>query len=398
MVLVLVCALLLTVPLVPAGASRAKAREPARMGTRLLSFAKRLQGRLLGKALPVLAYCGLVGTSALALALLAPLTSVPAAIGVVGCAVVFPAASLALQLLGPPGTHVLGTMRGEPAGAELVALAREAAQAVGVAPPKAVYQLHAREPNAFACGLRHNTAVAVTSGLVDALSEAELKAVLAHEMGHLKHGDVSRNMHVAIAAAGLGGVYSAGQALLTRAHEIEDEKRRRQAEARARRRAAGAETEADAKDAADEEDATRAVSDQGPLKTIARVLIAGGACMQGVAHLLRLAASRVAELSADRAAADAFGAGALISALEKIHEQSAQHDDLRSSAFGAQLAHAMISDGPTPPAEPEAVGGAHPGLDGVSHFDRLVDRVLGLLRTHPPLDVRVAALQGAGRE
>ena len=46
--------------------------------------------------------------------------------------------------------------------------------------------------------------VAVTDGLTSILTDDELRAVLAHEMGHVRHDDVQRNMHVAIAAIGLG--------------------------------------------------------------------------------------------------------------------------------------------------------------------------------------------------
>jgi heat shock protein HtpX len=46
-------------------------------------------------------------------------------------------------------------------------------------------------PNAFATGpSRNNSMVAVSSGLAMALSDDELKAVLAHEMGHVANGDM----------------------------------------------------------------------------------------------------------------------------------------------------------------------------------------------------------------
>ncbi|KQS03572.1 hypothetical protein ASG11_04305 [Sphingomonas sp. Leaf357] len=45
--------------------------------------------------------------------------------------------------------------------------------------------------NAFACGVGHKRAVVVvTRGLVDALSDAELGGVLAHELSHVKNGDI----------------------------------------------------------------------------------------------------------------------------------------------------------------------------------------------------------------
>merc|ERR1719498_487266 len=107
-------------------------------------------------------------------------------------------------------------MGGVPADTVLMAMAREAAEAVGVQPPEAVFQIPASELNAFAASnlLARSTTVAVTSGLRSALTNDELKAVLAHEMGHLQSNDVVRNMHVAVATAGFGGVYNMGRWLL----------------------------------------------------------------------------------------------------------------------------------------------------------------------------------------
>ena len=46
-------------------------------------------------------------------------------------------------------------------------------------------------PNAFATGpSRNNSMVAVSSGLAMSLNDAELKAVLAHEVGHIANGDM----------------------------------------------------------------------------------------------------------------------------------------------------------------------------------------------------------------
>lgn len=60
-------------------------------------------------------------------------------------------------------------------------------------------------PNAFATGrnARH-AVVAVTRGIMEILSEQELKAVLAHELGHVKNND----MLVSTVAASIGGAIS----------------------------------------------------------------------------------------------------------------------------------------------------------------------------------------------
>ena len=105
-------------------------------------------------------------------------------------------------MLGGPG--VAKSLGGAPTeDRRLKELAAEAAAAVGVPEPQ-VFEIKSSEPNAFAAsgfGTR-DTTVAVTTGLREILTEAELGSVLAHEMGHLRHRDVARNMHVAAAAAG----------------------------------------------------------------------------------------------------------------------------------------------------------------------------------------------------
>jgi len=108
-------------------------------------------------------------------------------------------------------------------------------------------------------------------------------------------------------------------------------------------------------------------------------LMGAGLACQGVAHALRLAASRGAELKADAAAAEVFGAEALISALRKIEANAAGRPaDLRGSRAGRTFAFLMINGGPHK-------GGAH----------SLIDRIGRALRTHPPTDERIAALQKA---
>ena len=61
--------------------------------------------------------------------------------------------------------------------------------------------------NAFATGLNEKQyAISVTSGLVERLDEAELEAVLAHELTHIRNGDV-RLLVIAVVIAGAIGFF-----------------------------------------------------------------------------------------------------------------------------------------------------------------------------------------------
>lgn len=67
---------------------------------------------------------------------------------------------------------------------------KELAERSGIKMPE-VWVYWDDAPNAFATGpSRNNSMVAVSSGLAMALSDEELKAVLAHEVGHVDNGDM----------------------------------------------------------------------------------------------------------------------------------------------------------------------------------------------------------------
>lgn len=320
--------------------------------------------------LPAAAYAGLAGTTLGAFKLMVAGTTASSAslpIGFLGFSIGIPVALTTGMLAFQGGPGVAKRMGGVPADDNLVYLSRRAAEAIGVHPPQHVFEIPANEPNAFAASGfgSKSTTVAVTTGLRKLLTQDELLAVLAHEMGHLRHRDVARNMHVAIASAGLGGIYEAGRMLL-------DSSSRRSREGK---------KDKDGK------------KEDGSGAGIGLSLMGLGLASQGVAHLVQMGASRGAELRADRAAAEACGADSLIRALRKIDASAAkQPADLRKSSAGKKMAFAMISDGPSAQASGRDVAGSKASQPG---WRRALGRISQALRTHPPLEARISALEEA---
>ena len=64
-----------------------------------------------------------------------------------------------------------------------------------------LYILATPEPNAFAAGWSSKNAIlGVTQGLLDQLNRQEVQAVMAHEVGHIVHGDSKLTLYVGILA------------------------------------------------------------------------------------------------------------------------------------------------------------------------------------------------------
>lgn len=155
-------------------------------------------------------------------------------------------------------------------------MVRELAQRAQLPMPK-VYLIDEAAPNAFATGRNpEHAAVAATTGILNVLTERELRGVMAHELAHVKHRDilistVSATMAGAISMLANFAVFFGG----------------RDSEGRP----------------------------ANPLAGIAVAILAPLA-----ASLIQMAISRAREFEADRGGAEISGdPAALASALDKIH-------------------------------------------------------------------------------
>jgi len=174
-----------------------------------------------------------------------------------------------------------------------------------------VYIIPSEEPNAFAAGTKASM-VAVTTGLLDLLTPRELRAVLAHEIGHVRNRDISRSLSAGCMCAGLGFAMTIGDWLM----ESDRPRSRR--------------------------NRSKDDKDGGGGGALGMILYVSGATTYAMGTVLRLMHSRTAEYAAD-AFAKSIGAGPdLASALNKLeasHATVTLRDEktlgLASNAFAA---------------------------------------------------------------
>ncbi len=178
------------------------------------------------------------------------------------------------------------------------AMVRELAQRAEIPMPK-VYLIDEQAPNAFATGRSpEHAAVAATTGIVNVLTERELRGVMAHELAHVKHRDIlistiSATMAGAISMLANFAMFFGGR----------DEEGR-------------------------------------PANPIAGIAVAILAPL--AASVIQMAISRAREFEADRGGAEISGdPAALASALDKIHRY-AQGIPLHAAEAHPETAQMMI--------------------------------------------------------
>ncbi len=204
-------------------------------------------------------------------------------------------------------------------------------------PTPPVYVIPAHQINAFAAGVTpHNAAIAVTEGTLNLLNREELQGVVAHEFGHIFNGDMKISMRLAAMVMGFFFILYFGLRLL----QLSGLSR-----------------------------ASRNGNKKGgnPVQLAALLFLIAGAITWLFGSILKASVSREREYLADACAVQfTRNPEGIANALRKIAKESTKDMPKAGMAF------------------------SHMYLDNHNSLD-------SLFATHPPLEKRIAAIEGTSK-
>lgn len=218
----------------------------------------------------------------------------------------------------------------------------EMAIASGCPAPDVYILPHETSINAMVLGPQNgsditaSTVLVVTRGALEHLDRDELKAVVAHEFGHIANGDIPVNMRLLITLSGMMALYEVGRLLVG--------------------------------------DNPRDLFHPGVLVGYLLITLSSIGVLLGL--VIRGAFSRQREYLADASAAQfTRNPNALASALSVIEQQ---HQPALHSIYTQELMHVCFQSG-------RGLGGFSPGRFSPGWFNRL-------LASHPPVHKRIQAI------
>lgn len=104
---------------------------------------------------------------------------------------------------------------------QLLNVVAEMSIASSTAQPDAYVLRHENSINAFVLGRGDSRPViVVTQGALEAFDREQLQAVVAHEFGHIRNGDLAVNMRLLVALGGLMAIDEVGRLLIVKSDEV----------------------------------------------------------------------------------------------------------------------------------------------------------------------------------